>query len=118
VFASAILLAIGSGPTNMPDFWAEWSLSFFMWAIMVSAGAGTLFYGLEYGEKKEEFSGVAKITGLIGGALLSFATVFELLYKLITQLKGGSKFSNFVGFEWGIMMPYQVGSILLCVSML
>jgi hypothetical protein len=89
----------------MPDFWAEWSLSFFMWAIQITAAAGTLFYGLEYGEKKEEFKGVARITGQIGGALVSFAAVFELLYKLISHFEG-TKLSNFMGFEWGIMMPF------------
>jgi len=118
VLASIVLPSIGNEVTGMPDFWAEWSLSFLMWAVMIGAGAGTLFYGLEYGEKKEEFNGVARITGHFGGALVSFAAVFELLYKMISHVEGGAKMSNFMGFEWGIMMPFQVGTILLCVSML
>jgi hypothetical protein len=89
----------------MPDFWAEWSLSFMMWAIQIGAAAGSLFYGLENGEKKEEFKGVARITGHLGGAFVSFAAIFELLYKLVAHYKG-LKMSNFMGFEWGIMLPF------------
>jgi hypothetical protein len=105
VLASIVLPAVGDSVTGMPNFWTEWSLSFFMWAIMLTGAAGTLFYGLEYGNKQEEFKGVAKITGNFGGALISFAAVFELLYKLISHFKGVN-FMNFMGFEWGIMMPY------------
>jgi hypothetical protein len=90
---------------GMPNFWTEWSLSFLMWAIMLGGAASTLFYGLEYGNKQEEFKGVAKYTGHFGGGLIAFAAIFELLYKLISHFEG-VKMSNFMGFEWGIMMPY------------